>query len=87
MDQSIFIKQFIDFNKTTFNNMLNAMDLFQQQSEGMTASLLDQAAWVPDEGKKAITDWINSVKKGREDFKKIVDDNFGKVEDFLKGSD
>ena len=86
MDQSIFIKQFIDFNKTTFNNMLNAMDLFQQQSEGMTASLLDQATWVPDEGKKAIKDWINSVNKGREDFKKIVDDNFGKVEDFLKGS-
>ena len=85
MDQSIFIKQFMDFNKTTFNNMINAIDLFQQQSEGMTASLLDQAAWVPDEGKKAIKDWINSVKKGREDFKKIVDDNFSKVEDLLKG--
>ena len=83
MDQSIFIKQFIDFNKTTFNNMLSAIDLLQQQSEGMTASLLDQAAWIPDEGKKAITDWIDSVKKGREDFKKIVDDNFSKVEDFF----
>ena len=86
MDQSIFIKQFMDFNRTTFNNMLNAIDLFQQQSEGMTASLLDQATWVPDEGKKAIKDWIDSVKKGREDFKKIVDDNFSKVEDSFKGS-
>ncbi len=85
MDQSIFIKQFVDFNKTTFNNMLSAIDLLQQQSEGMTASLLDQATWIPDEGKKAITDWINSIKKGREDFKKIVDDNFSKVEDFVKG--
>ena len=86
MDQSIFIKQYMDFNRTTFNNMLNAIDLFQQQSEGMTASLLDQATWVPDEGKKAIKDWIDSVKKGREDFKKIVDDNFSKVEDSFKGS-
>lgn len=86
MDQSIFIKQFIDFNKTTFNNMLSAIDLLQQQSEGMTASLLDQAVWLPDEGKKAITDWIKSVKKGREDFKKTVDDNFSKVEDFFKAA-
>ncbi|MCD6224078.1 MAG: hypothetical protein J7K32_00905 [Deltaproteobacteria bacterium] len=86
MDQSIFVKQFIDFNKATFNNMLSAIDMFQQQSEVMTASLLDQAAWVPDEGKKAIKDWVNSVKKGREDFKKVVDDNFSKVEDFFKGA-
>ena len=85
MDQSIFTKQFVDFNKNTFNNMINAMELFQQQSERMTASLLEQAAWVPDDAKKAIKDWNNSVRKGREDFKKIVDENLSKVEDLLKG--
>ena len=52
----------------------------------MTAFLLDQAAWVPDDAKKAIKEWNNSVRKGREDFKKIVDENLSKVEDLLKGS-
>ncbi len=86
MDQSVFIKQFVDFNKNTFNNMLNAMELFQKQSERMTASLLEQATWVPGDTKKAIKDWNNSVRKGREDFKKIVDENLSKVEDLFKGS-
>jgi polyhydroxyalkanoate synthesis regulator phasin len=86
MDQKQILKQMIDFNKAAFDNTFNAMVLLQEQSEKMSNTVLEQATWLPEEGKKAITDWIKAYKKGREDFKKAVDENFKKVEDFFSKS-
>jgi polyhydroxyalkanoate synthesis regulator phasin len=73
----------IDFQKTTFDNTFNAMVLLQGQAETMANTILDQATWMPEEGRKAINDWVKAYKKGREEFKKVVDENFKKVEDFF----
>jgi len=73
----------IDFQKTTFDNSFNAMTTLQEQGEKMTQAFLDQAHWLPAEGKKAINDWIKAYRTGRESFKKTVEDNFSKVEDFF----
>ena len=83
MDSVKIAKQMIDFQKTTFDNTFNAMVLLQEQAEGMANTLLDQATWMPEEGKKAINDWVGAYKKGREDFKKGVDETFKRVEDFF----
>jgi len=83
MDSSKIAKQMIDFQKTTFDNTFNAMVLLQGQAETMANTILDQATWMPEEGRKAINDWVNAYKKGREEFKKVVDENFKKVEDFF----
>jgi hypothetical protein len=76
-------KQMIDFHKATFDNTFNAMVTLQEQTEKMVSLFLEQAAWMPDDGKKAVSDWVSAYKKGREDFKKSVDDNFKKVEKFF----
>jgi hypothetical protein len=83
MDPAIIAKQMIDFQKTMFDNTFNAMVMVQEQTERMTTTLLDQAAWMPSEGRNAISGWVNAFKKGREDFKKGVDENFKRVEDFF----
>jgi hypothetical protein len=87
MDPAKISKQMIDFQKTMFDNTFNAMVLVQEQTERTANTLLDQATWMPEEGKKAITDWVNAYKKGREDFKKGVDENFKRVEDFFTAFD
>ncbi len=76
-------KQMLDFQKTTFDNSFNAMTTLQEQGEKMVKAFLEQATWLPPEGRKVITEWINAYKKGREDFKKMVEGNFGKVEDYF----
>jgi len=83
MDSAKIAKQMIDFQKTTFDNTFTAMVMLQEQTERMADTLLGQATWMPAEGKKAINDWVEAYKKGREDFKKTVDENFKKVEDFF----
>jgi hypothetical protein len=83
MDSSKIAKQMINFQKTTFDNTFNAMVLLQEQAETMANTILGQATWMPEEGRKAINDWVNAYKKGREEFKKVVDENFKKVDDFF----
>ena len=60
------------------------MIMLQEQTERMSSQLLDQAAWLPDDGKKAISDWVSAYKTGRDDLKKSVDDSFKKVTEFFE---
>jgi polyhydroxyalkanoate synthesis regulator phasin len=86
MDQNQMFKQMIEFNKTTFDNSLNAIAMLQEQTEKMFNSMLDQATWLPKEGRKAIDDWMTAYKDGFKNFKKTADDNFKKVEDYFKST-
>jgi polyhydroxyalkanoate synthesis regulator phasin len=83
MDQKQIFKQMVEFNKGAFNNSFNAMVMIQDQTETLANTMLNQASWMPEEGKKAIRDWVESFKKGREEYKKAIDDAFGKVEEFF----
>jgi hypothetical protein len=83
MDQTQIAKQMIQFNKTAFDNSFSAMTMVYEQNEKMAQTFLAQASWLPQEGKKAITDWLNAYRTGCENFKKLVDDNYAKVEDYF----
>ena len=83
MEQGKIAKQMVDFHKATFDNTFNAMSILQEQTERMVGMFLEQSPWVPEEGKKAIQDWVKAYKKGRSDFKTSADTSFKKVEDFF----
>ena len=74
----------IDFNKATLDNAFNALSLLQEQAERFGQTTLEQATWLPEEGKKVINDLTEAYKKGRDDFKKGIDDAFKKVEEYFK---
>ena len=74
------IKQMIDFQKTTFENSFVAMTRLQEQGEKALEMVLNQATWMPKEGKKAVLDWVDVFKKGRDQFKQTVESNFSKME-------
>lgn len=86
MDQKLIAKQMIQFNKTAFDNSFSAMSMVYEQNEKMMGTFLQQATWIPEEGRKAIENWMQTYKKGCEDFKKLADENYKKVEDFFAGS-
>lgn len=83
MDQKELMRQMLKFNKTAFDNTFTAMVLLQEQLERMVRMFLDQATWVPKEGKQAITDWVKAYKKGGDDFKKAMDEGFKKLDEYL----
>ena len=83
MDQKQIFKQMVDFNKGAFNNSYNTMVMVQDQTESLANTMLSQATWLPEEGKKAVKEWVEAFKKGREVYKQTVDEAFNKVEEFL----
>lgn len=86
MDQEQIAKQMIEFNKTAFDNSFAAMSALQDQTEKLILNFLEKAPWVPEEGKKAISTWIEGYRKGRDDFKAAADDNYRKVLDYFSGT-
>jgi len=87
MDPKQIAKQIFQSNKTAFDNTFNAMTVIQEHTEKMVNHYLGQSPWMPAEGKKAIMDWIKAYKRGREEFKATVDDNYRKVEEYFAGAD
>jgi len=86
MDQKQMAKQMLQFNKTAFDNTFNAMTMVYDQNEKMVGTFLQQATWLPEDGRKAISDWMDAYKKGCDNFQKLVDENYQKVDDFFAGS-
>ncbi|GAB4266741.1 MAG: hypothetical protein Kow0092_19810 [Deferrisomatales bacterium] len=84
MPQRAMAKQMLDANKAAFDSSFQAMVMLQEQAEKMTLTLLEQTTWLPDEGKKMIREWIDGCKKGRDDYKKRVDEGYAKVAEFLR---
>ncbi|MBF0498339.1 MAG: hypothetical protein HQK58_17475 [Deltaproteobacteria bacterium] len=83
MEPQKMLQQMINFNKYMFDNTFNSITMFQEQMEKMSNMFLDQATGMPEEGKKAVTEWVKSYKTARDDFKKVVEDNFKKMEEFF----
>ena len=80
MDPKEMAKQIVDFNKKAFDNSFEAMSVVQDQTEKMVSAMMEQTAFFPVEGKKEVTNWMKTYKKGREEFKASADENFKKVE-------
>ncbi len=85
MSQNKIFKKMLDFQKATFDNSYNAMTMIRGQGEKLVDNIVDSSPWVPDEGKKALQDWNTACRKGSEDFKDMVDNNFKKAEEYLLG--
>jgi len=83
MDPKKMAKQMIEFYKTTFDNSFSAMMMLQEQMERMASMYWGQMTNLPDEAKKGLAEWTKSYKKNCEDFKKVVDDNFKKLDSFF----
>jgi gas vesicle protein len=58
------------------------MDAFQEQTEKMFNSYLNQINWIPPDLKKTIDEFASTYKKGCEEFKKYVDENIWRIQNF-----
>jgi len=83
MDQKQILKQMFNFNKMAFERSFSTMVIMQDQAEKMIGMWMDQNKWFPEEGKKAMKEWVKTYKKGREDFKAKVEDGYEKMEEYL----
>ena len=80
MEQFNMLNQMVQFNKTVFDQGYHTMGILREQNQKMTNSLLDKTKWMPEEGKKAVSEWMQLYNQGCNNFKKAVDQNYKNVE-------
>lgn len=78
-----YAKQIIGFQKNTFDNTFNTVVQIQDQAEKLAYDVLGQMPWVPEESKKVMDDSVKMFKNAREDYKKMVNDGFVKMEELF----
>ena len=83
MEPEKFAKQMIKFQKAAFENTFNVLSMLQDQTERLFETALEQTAWLPEDGRRNIDEWILAYKKGRSELKGIVDENFIKLADMF----
>jgi transposase-like protein len=83
METEKIANQMISFQRTLFDSSFNAVKMAQDQTEKMANSFMDKLSWIPEDGKKVVTDSADFYKKARDDFKKSVDDGFTRMEEMF----
>ncbi|MBN2299532.1 MAG: hypothetical protein JXM72_13100 [Deltaproteobacteria bacterium] len=76
----------VGVHKASFDNACDAMISIQDQAESMVNALLAQATLIPQENKDALGQLVKVYKKGRDDFKHVVDDGYAKVETYISST-
>lgn len=83
MDQQQNLKQMLEMNKMAFDNTFNTVVAMQDQTNSMFLRFLEMSAWIPPEGKKALTQMSENIIKSRNDFKSMADENFRKASEYF----
>ena len=80
MNNKKFVKQLIDFHKTSFENCFSMMVTLQQQAENIF-NFFHYLPIMGDEGKKFLKQRTDAYKQWIDDLKKAMDDGFAKIEE------
>ncbi len=83
MEQMDFAQQTVTLAKMGFDNTFKAISMVQDQAQKLSGKLLDQAQWVPNEGKQIFNEWGDSFKVHRGIYKRSVDEGFTQMDEFI----
>ncbi len=83
MEHMHVLKQMAQMNNMDFDNSFNMMMSAFEQNKLMLNTFLSQPSSLPEEGKKAIEEWLQNYRKGCEGLKKMADDGYAMVEKYI----
>lgn len=80
MDSNQLVKQMIAFNKAVSDNNFRALTAAHEQTERMVKQFWEKSPLLPEQGKKAVADWMKTYKINCDDFKSRIDQIFQEAE-------
>jgi hypothetical protein len=83
VDNKEIMKRMIDLHKTSFENCFSTMVALQNHTEKLMKTLVDHTPGMNNGAREVMDKWTDAYKKGRDDFKKAVDEGYVKVEEFF----
>ncbi|MBT8342239.1 MAG: hypothetical protein HKP58_15680 [Desulfatitalea sp.] len=76
MEYGQVAKRMLNMQKSSFDHWFNTVSLVQNQAESTVDMVLNQAAWLPENGRNAIQSWMSVCQKERGRFKTYMDNGF-----------
>lgn len=86
MEYENITKQVIDFQKMSFSNWYDTVAMLQDQATSAMDLAMDQNTWMPEEGRKAIQNWVSACQKERGRLKSYIDEGFAGLEKIMTES-
>jgi polyhydroxyalkanoate synthesis regulator phasin len=76
MDPFWMAKQIVNLQKNAFDHVYQTTALLQEHVEKVTNTAVREIVWLPEDGKRMIEDWTGNWRKGRNELKKAMDEQF-----------
>ena len=83
MDPKTMQKTMMEGMRSGMLMSFDTMNSIQEQMEKMWKTVLDQSGELQKEGEKVMQEWLENMRKGREEFRRNLDDGLRKMEELL----
>ena len=87
MRQEETTQQVIDFQKQVLDNWNAAATLVEDQATSTLGWMFDTAVWIPEEGRRAVEQWMTVMKEERGRLKAQLDQGLATVEKIFGAPD
>jgi hypothetical protein len=84
MDTASIAKNLVSMQKQSFNSIMEAMVLFQNQAE-RTGRLLTNHMESNEKAQAFADQWRTALNNGRDDFRKLINESYTCMEDYFAG--
>lgn len=83
MDQRSMHKMVVEAMRSGMLMTFDAMNSVQEQMEKMWKTLLDQSGELQKEGEKIMSEWLENLRKGREEYRRNLEEGLRRMEELL----
>ncbi|WP_027359095.1 hypothetical protein [Desulforegula conservatrix] len=84
MEPLKYMKQIVNYNRTAHENLYGAYSRFTEETEKAALGIVEKMGFAFGGNNEVFHEVSNLLKKGRENYKKAVDEGFVKVESYIK---
>jgi hypothetical protein len=84
MEMTKITKQMIAYQKAAVDQTFQGMTIVLDYSETVMNTALKQFPWVTEEARKPLNDSMDVLKKTRDEYKKVIDQGFAKLEEMTE---
>ncbi|MGD9009609.1 MAG: hypothetical protein PVG41_16915 [Desulfobacteraceae bacterium] len=83
MEDYQITKQAFDFQKGVFSSWCDVFSILHDQADLTVDMVLNQASWIPDEGRQVILNWVSACKNEGDRYKAYVEESYSGLEKYL----
>lgn len=83
MEHKEAIKKAFEYNRKGFETFFAATEQFQGKAEAYTGKALEQAPYIPEQGRELARNWIEAGQKARAGVKEAVLKGYERLENIL----